>query len=225
MVRLPDRSTFPVLGNLTEEEVKMSSVAREATGFLRLLEVVAQKHPKDVKDLSVLLMGDSQATVAALNNLRSRTTEVNDILKEIFELCVAFKFNVLAVWHPRDELEAKDLLSRQPDSTNWGMKRSLVKQICSSFGVKVAIDLFAWDTWHVTDEFVSQYCTPGCKATQALLQDWRALMATGDFAWIFPAAGAGKLRGRSTDRTVQDKLHLGSARTEGIQLVDQAVCT
>jgi hypothetical protein len=83
-------------------------------------------------------------------------------------------------------LKAEDLLSRQPDASDWGICESLYGKICAAFGVTIAIDLFASHAWHVTPRFVSLIYTPGCYATQALLLDWRALLSNGEFAWIFP---------------------------------------
>jgi hypothetical protein len=65
------------------------------------------------------------------------------------------------------------------------MESVLVEEIFSTFGVKLLVDLFASDKWHVTDDFVSQIYTLGCKATQALLQDWGSLVPKGEFAWLF----------------------------------------
>jgi hypothetical protein len=60
------------------------------------------------------------------------------------------------------------------------------KEICRELGVQVALDLFASDTWHVSDRFVCSTFTPGCVAVQALALDWRLLLNEGEFAWIFP---------------------------------------
>jgi hypothetical protein len=117
LVKLPDGRSVPVLGNLSKAKILMSSAARKATGFLRLLEATRQMFPKTIKNSTVLLVSDSQAAVAALNSFRSKTTEENDILKRIFNLCVTSGATVMAVWQPRDLLDVEDLLSRQPDSS------------------------------------------------------------------------------------------------------------
>jgi hypothetical protein len=83
-------------------------------------------------------------------------------------------------------LKLEDLLSRQADSSDWGLNDGLVQKICSKFDVLPKLDLFASDSWHVVDKFVSQVYTPGCTGTQALALDWRTLLPSGKFAWIFP---------------------------------------
>jgi hypothetical protein len=74
------------------------------------------------------------------------------------------------------------LLSRQPDSSEWGVDKSLYKEICRELGVQVALDLFASDTWHVSARFVCSTFTPSCVAVQALAIDSRLLLNEGEFA-------------------------------------------
>jgi hypothetical protein len=166
--------------------MEMSSTAREVIGFIRVLEATAQMFPADIKNSSIQLIGDNQAADLAINQLRSRSTEVNDALKEIFALCISAEFSVTAIWKPRDLLETEDLLSRQSDASDWGLRKAVYEAICSEFRVTICLDLFASYTWHVVPRFVTLLYTPGCTATQALQLDWRELIPDGEFAWIFP---------------------------------------
>lgn len=182
VVALPDERKIPVTGTLTESEITMSSTAREVIGFFRLLQATAQLFPETIKNSTIQIVGDNQGAVQAVNLLRSRAADIAEALKGIFQLCVASGFSVTAVWQPRDLLEAEDLLSRQPEASDWGIRKSLFEAICSEFGVTVEIDLFALDKWHVTPRFVSPIYTPGCEACQALLLDWSHLLAKGEIA-------------------------------------------
>lgn len=186
LIQLPDGKKVPVFGNLSEQEVLSSSTARESVAFLKLLEATCELYPGHVSNSSVQLTGDNQAAVLAFNEFRTRTSEVNRTLKRVFDLCVKFKFSVSAVWKPRDLLKMEDLLSREPDSSDWGLSEKLVGDICKEFQVNSVLDLFASSSWHVTDKFVSLVYTPGCVGAQALALDWRALLQPGKFAWIFP---------------------------------------
>lgn len=186
LVALPDGSQVPVLGSLAQEEIEMSSTAREVVGFQRLLESASRLFPEQIKDSTIQLVGDNQAAVLAINQFRSRSQDVTKALKGIFALCTSFDFSVTVVWKPRELLEAEDLLSRQPDASDWGISGKLFRQICSEFKVTIEIDLFASHDWHVAPRFVSLFHTPGSEASQALLRDWRLLVPTRAFAWIFP---------------------------------------
>jgi hypothetical protein len=146
LVTLPNGEQGPVSGSLTEAEVVMSSTAREVTGFLRLLEATAQLYPEKIQGSTVQLVGDNQAALLAVNQFRSMIVEITDALKKIFDLCVASGFNVSAMWKPRDLLAVEDLLSRQPDASDWGIRPAVFKDICDRFRVKVSVDLFASDT-------------------------------------------------------------------------------
>jgi hypothetical protein len=184
-ILLPDGKTIPVSENLTEKEVSTSSTARESVAFLRLLEATCELCPDKIRSSSVQLTGDNQAAVQALNEFRTRTSVVNQTLKKVFELCVKYRFSVSAVWKPRDLLKMEDPLSREADSSNWGLDRDLVNDICRRYKATPCLDLFASSTWHVTDGFVSLVYTPGCVAAEALAIDWRSLIPPGRFAWIF----------------------------------------
>jgi hypothetical protein len=165
----------------------MSSIAREITGFLRLLQATSQLFPETVRNSTVQLVGDNQGAVQAINQFRSRAPDIAHALKGIFRLCVESGSSVTALWQPRDLLVAEDLFSRQPDASDWGVRKELFESICAEFHTTVAIDLFASDTWHVTPRFVSAIYTPGCLACQALLLDWRHFVENGKTAWIFPS--------------------------------------
>lgn len=185
IVSLTDGRKVQVAGSLTEAEIQMSSTAREVVGFLWLLEATAQLYPEVIRDSTIQLIGDNQGAVQAVNQFRSRAPDVARALKEIYQLCVASSFSISPVWQPRDLLVTEDLLSRQADASDWGIRRGIFEAICSEFRVSIAIDLFASDTWHVAPRFVSHILTPGCVASQALLLDWGQLLKKGDFAWIF----------------------------------------
>jgi hypothetical protein len=135
LVELPNEKKVKVAGNLTEEEVGMSSTAREVIRFLRFLEATVQLCPNEIRNSTVQLTGDNQAAVLAVNQFRSRASDVNDALKRIFNLCISSDFNVSAVWKPRELLEEEDTLSRQPDASDWGMRQHVVEDICSDFGI------------------------------------------------------------------------------------------
>jgi hypothetical protein len=86
-VTLPDGREVPVAGSLSEFEVLWSSTAREVIGFLRLLEATAQLFLRQIRNSTVQLIGDNQAAVLAINQFRSKTTDVTESLKSIFKLC------------------------------------------------------------------------------------------------------------------------------------------
>jgi hypothetical protein len=172
-IKIPGGQTIPVSGNLSEAEVMSSSMAREFVAFLRLIEAACQLCPEDIRHSSLQLSGDNQAAVRAFNEFRTTFT-VNATLKKVFELCISHRISVTAVWKPRDLLKLEDFLSREPDSSEWGLDNKVVGDICSEFHVIPYVDLFASSTWHVSVKFVSLVYIPGCTAAQALALDWRS---------------------------------------------------
>jgi hypothetical protein len=136
----------------------------------------------------VLVQGDSQSGVSALNQMRSSVPMINSALREALELCAALNFDITARWVPRGDNQEADALSREPDASDWGIERELLSQLLDHFGVRISIDLFASDANHVNRLFVTQYYTPGCLAVHALKQDWSQLMSIAGegVAWVFP---------------------------------------
>jgi hypothetical protein len=164
----------------------MSSTAREVVAFIRILEEASTKHERLLQGGSVLLTGDNQGAVAAVNKFRSKAPDVNSLLKQIFALCSEKDFDIVAQWRPREELQLEDDLSKLLNSSDWGLRKAEREAILEAFQVRPVIDLFASDVWHTTSRFVSHHATPGALAVDATRQAWTELVQQGDFAWIFP---------------------------------------
>jgi hypothetical protein len=188
-IKVVGRPPFELAGSLSEKEVAMSSTAREMLGFLRILQQAAARSPELIRDSAILVIGDNQGAVAALNKFSSPAPDVAASLREIFAICSTLDFDVVAQWSPRDELAAEDALSRVPDASDWGLAPRALALIVSTFGAP-SVDLFASNLWHVCPTFVSARHMPGCAVADALNLDWRALVPAGTTAYIFPPVRA-----------------------------------
>lgn len=203
-----------VAGSLTEAEVSQSSTAREMIGFLRVLQQAVLHHRPLLSGAAVLLVGDNQGAVAAVNSMRSSAPDVNAVLQEIFTLCSEGDFDVLAQWKPRAELAVQDALSRVPDASDWGLAPAVLRAAFLLFG-QPDVDLFASDTWHVAERFITPRYMPGCCAVDALRTDWRTLVQPSETAWIFPPV-------RALPSVIQS---LRNFRTDAILVVPEAATT
>lgn len=213
-LKVAGRPPFELAGSLTEKEVAMSSTAREMIGFLRILQQAGSRFPDLIRGAAVLVIGDNQGAVAALNKFTSPAPDIAASLREIFELCSRLDFDIVAQWRPREELAAEDALSRVPDASDWGLSAAVLGLIFEAFGVP-HVDLFASDTWHVASVFVAPRYMPGCSAIDALSHDWEELVPTGSLAWIFPPV-------RAIPKALQ---HLKEARIDAILVVPEATTT
>jgi hypothetical protein len=103
-------------------------------------------------------------------------------------LSAAFKFDITARWVPRGENQAADALSKEPDSSDWGIDPQLFSKILSRFRIRITVDLFASNAHHFCENYISQYYTPGCMAVHAFKLDWTEVLEQvgGGNAWIFP---------------------------------------
>lgn len=155
-------------------------------GYAAALEIVSQQFPQILRGAAILIEGDNQGAISAVNHFKSSILEINQILQSMFSMCAEFKADVIGKWIPRDNLTEADALSREPDSSDWGISSEVFQDACLFFGCKPSLDLFASDVHHTTDRFVSQFYTPGCLAVDALKLDWSELIDLGQTAWIFP---------------------------------------
>jgi hypothetical protein len=192
----------------------MSSTAREMLGFFRILQQAAAQLPNLLKGSAVLVIGDNQGAVSALNQFRSSARDIAATLRIIFELCSSLDFDVIAQWKPREELAREDALNRFPDASNWGLAPAVRDLISRRFGTP-SIDLFASDLWHVAQSFVTPRFMPGCIAVDALRSDWRTLIPADGLAWIFPPV-------RAIPQAIQI---IGEFRTNAIVIVPEATTT
>lgn len=185
-ILVPGESPQVLSGQLSVDEMAMSSTAREMVAFFRVLEAAVQSQAEHLKDSAVPIRGDNQGAVSALNSFRSPAPDVNAALRGIFELCAQYNFDVVAEWRPRDLMALEDELSKIPDSSDWGLIRPKFRRICEEFGVEPRVDLFALATWHQLPAFISDSYTPGALGINALRLDWTEIVPAGTFAWAFP---------------------------------------
>ncbi|GAQ85833.1 putative DNA/RNA polymerases [Klebsormidium nitens] len=170
-VRMPGKELLEVAGTFTAEEAQLSSTARELLGILATLQTAVQESSDRLRFSTCLITTDNLGASHALNKLKSSSPDVNAVLQKFFALCCDQKIDIRAAWKPREELEAEDLLSRQPDASDWGISQAELSKILRFFQVQISVDLFASDTWHTVANFVSLRYSPGCLAANALLQD------------------------------------------------------
>ncbi|GAQ93310.1 putative DNA/RNA polymerases [Klebsormidium nitens] len=183
---LPGQVRTPFRGTFSEEFAQASSTAREVAGYLGAARTAFQTHPNALKGASLLITGDSQSAVACINELRSTQPDIHGLLQQLFDLCLEADCSVQARWVPRGQLTEADRISREPDAGDWGLNPILVNAIKARFGVQPILDVFASAVHHVTPNFISKFFEPGCKAVQAMRQDWRDFVPPGQVAWLFP---------------------------------------
>jgi hypothetical protein len=110
-LRVKEKEPIPFRGTFPEEHTTESSTAREVRGYAAALEIVAHHFADEVKGAAILLEGDNQGAISALNHLRSPNQGINLTLQRVFNLCCNGNFDVIAKWGPRDDLEEADELS------------------------------------------------------------------------------------------------------------------
>lgn len=133
-IQVAGKAPFELAGSLTESEVLMSSTAREMIGFLRILQLAAERFPEVLRGSAVLVVGDNQGAVSAINKFNSTAPDVAAGLRGIFELCSNLDFDVVAQGKPREELVLEDALSRVPDASDWGLSPAVCQDIIQRFG-------------------------------------------------------------------------------------------
>jgi hypothetical protein len=194
-IEISGQEPLPFSGTFTEQQASSSITEREIIGYVAGLAVAAQAYPQALAESSVLILGDNQGGISALNHMRSSVPLISSALKEALELSAAFEFDITARWVPREENQAADALSREPDASDWGIDPRLLSKIVNHFQIRIAVDLFASSAHHVCVDYVSQYYTPGCLAVHAFKQDWAGIQErVGDgVAWVSPPSKSASL--------------------------------
>jgi hypothetical protein len=186
LISVDSSAPLEFAGTFSAEQALQSSTAREVRGYAAALEAAYQNFPEMLKGSAVLLKGDNQGAISALNKLRSPIREINEVLRSVFHLCCNNGFDVVAQWIPQESLEDADALSRLPDPSDWGLSTSEMRKVVNHFGVHPTLDLFASNIHHVAERYVSKSFTPGCLAVDATKLDWQVLAEKGDIVWLFP---------------------------------------
>lgn len=185
----PSGERLEIAGTFTREQAGTSSTEREVHGYVAALTVVAQTKPSEIKGAAVLLTGDSQSAISAINRFRSSKPFIQSELKRLLELASEQDFDVVARWVPRTELSEADALSGEPDQGDWALASQLFDLAVNVFGRKPDVDLFASEQFHVADRFLSKYYCPGCAGVHSPMQDWRVFVKPDEYAWVFPPPG------------------------------------
>jgi hypothetical protein len=172
-------------GTFSDREAAASSMEREVRGYVAALRIASQQFRDQLTQSSLLLTRDNQGAISALNKLRSPVAGINDLLKEVFDLCTECNCDLVARWTPRENLSEKDDLSRRPDPSDWGISPQVFQEVIEFFGVQPTVDIFASHSHHVAEIFVSQCYSPGCTAVDAHRIQWDRLVGS-QIAWVFP---------------------------------------
>jgi hypothetical protein len=155
-------------------------------GYAAAIDTAIRCFPDSIKGSLILITGDNQGAIFALNEFRSPVQSIHESLDKVFQLCLKLDFDIVARWVPRKNLKEADELSRRPDASDWGINPSLFNQICTWFQVAPAIDLFASSSHHVVDKYLTRFYTPGCAGVHALKLNWSQVVGPQEIAWIFP---------------------------------------
>lgn len=190
-IQAEDIGRIAVAGTFDKTEGEQSSAARETIGYARAIRVACDQFSDRLAQSSVLLHGDSQAALAAIQKFASSNVIIHENLTDLFHLCAQYKFDIIPRWIPRANLAHADELSRRPDASDWGCSEALIRLITSKFDVSIDLDVFASDAYHTSPRFISAFYTPGCIGVHALALSWRSFLTDASAtAWVFPPTKA-----------------------------------
>lgn len=96
---------FKSRGTFSTTQAAASSTVRELTGYLAALRATAALAPADLRDASLLIVGDNQAAIRCINNFRSSDPTITNLLRQLFEACLAAGCDVQARWVPRHNIQ------------------------------------------------------------------------------------------------------------------------
>jgi hypothetical protein len=103
-IEAEDLARVEVTGTFKQAEALESSAAHETIGYVRAIQVACEQFPSYLHQASVLLLGDSQTTLAAFRKFANSNAVIHDKLTTLFHLCAQHKFDVIPRWIPRENL-------------------------------------------------------------------------------------------------------------------------
>jgi hypothetical protein len=123
---------IPFAGTFTEQQANASRTEREVRGYAAALAIAAQMFPENLSGASILIEGDNQGAVLAVNHFRSHVPKINEILKAMFKISAELRSDVIAKWIPRENLVEADALSCLRDPSDWGISAEVFGHACKA---------------------------------------------------------------------------------------------
>jgi hypothetical protein len=84
------------MGTFTPEQAGQSSTARELRDYAAAIDAATRCFPDSIKGSSILITGDNQGAISALNEFRSPVQDIHKSLDKVFQLCLKYDFDVVA---------------------------------------------------------------------------------------------------------------------------------
>lgn len=139
-------------------------------------------HGPELSDSGLLIQSDNKSVVAYLRNeggTRSKT--LLEATRQVLQMADTYRISLSAHYLPGRFNEVADQLSRKREPPEWHLLPAATKLVFAKWG-RPTIDLFASETAHVVDDYVSLNAfDKEANFVNAWSQEW-------DFplAWVFP---------------------------------------
>lgn len=168
-----DRVTLS--GSWSQRECNKSSTWRELESVHRIINT----HSDDLKGSSLVVYSDNK-NVSHILEVGSKKENLQLIASDIFQSCSYNKITLIPKWIPRSENQEADLISRQTDRDDWGIRISVYNYLCEKYG-QHDIDAFATHYNTKCSVFYSKSWCPGTSGIDAFNFSW-----TGSNMWLVP---------------------------------------
>jgi len=167
--------------NLSEEEQRWSSSAREALAVLRTLE---QFDLKMIGKKNIYWVTDSEVMAQVLKK-GSHRQMLQQIVFKIAKLCHKLQIRIEPIHLLRHDprIQLADDLSKQKDTDNWSIDEPSFQDLNNQFGFE--IDIFADKTNRKTQRFFSLYFDVESSGIDAFSMAWDNL----GMIWACPPVG------------------------------------
>uniref|UniRef100_A0A8W8M7H1 CCHC-type domain-containing protein n=1 Tax=Magallana gigas TaxID=29159 RepID=A0A8W8M7H1_MAGGI len=164
-----------VSGSWSQKECNKSSTWRELESVHRIINT----HSDDLKGSSLVVNSDNK-NVSHILEVSSKKGNLQIIASDIFQSCSYNKITLIPKWILRLENQEADLISRQTDRDDWGIRISVYNYLCEKYG-QHDIDAFATHYNTTCSVFYSKSWCPGTSGIDAFNCSW-----TGSNIWLVP---------------------------------------
>lgn len=182
----PDLRGWTTGALFTPRERAMSSGAREVRAVVDAIEKL------DLRGGDVVWHSDATVAVAAISRWRSKSDDIVDILRQLWDLIAArdLRVSVHHVLRDAELMPAADWLSRRgwrDRQAEWAFDPSDAGTVCRALGVpaghRPTADLFASERNALVRPYCGRWAEPGCIG-DAFFVDWSS--SPGRLWWAFP---------------------------------------
>ena len=155
-------------GFWSEEECPRHINSLETEAVILALRSLFRK----IYNVSILIKSDNTSTVAYINNMGGRSSEISNIIIDLYEFCIQNEIRIQAMYLCGRKNVRADALSRRPRDHCYSLPPIIFSDLCDRFSFIPVTDLFASRVNHKLPNYFSDGPDPFASGFDAFVMPW-----------------------------------------------------